>query len=207
MKQKHFIDSHKGATPLFVLGVMAAYGVWDSATLWVYLALHGTYGLLWVFKSRVFPDRQWEQPTPLWYGLVIWGALTLYWATPVLIAHFAVALPPYVLAATVSVFAIGVLFHFGADLQKHAHLSAGGGLLTDGLWRRTRNPNYLGELLIYASFAALGGPWAWVPGIVLALFLAVVWLPNMRKKDASLSRYPGFAEWKAGSGLLLPRIG
>ena len=46
MKQKHFIDSHKGATAIAVLGMMAYYDQWENHTLWVYLATHGLYGLL-----------------------------------------------------------------------------------------------------------------------------------------------------------------
>jgi hypothetical protein len=45
----------------------------------VYLALHGTYGLLWILKSRTFPDKQWEQPVPWSLGLATWALLTLYW--------------------------------------------------------------------------------------------------------------------------------
>lgn len=82
MKQKHFIDSHKGATFVAVLILMAVYNQWQNPAAWVYLGLHGTYGLLWVLKSRIFPDRQWQQPTSLAYGLVIWGGLTLYWIAP-----------------------------------------------------------------------------------------------------------------------------
>ncbi len=82
MKQRHFIDSHKAATGLFVLALLAVYDQWDNPTAWVYLALHGTYGLLWVLKSRMFPDKQWEQPTSLAYGLVIWAGLSLYWIAP-----------------------------------------------------------------------------------------------------------------------------
>lgn len=207
MKQRHFIDSHKGATPLFVLAMMALFGAWASPTLWVYLGTHGTYGLLWVLKSRVFPDRQWEQPCGLGYGAVIWGGLSLYWLTPWLIASRGVEAPPWLLGLVVASFGLGVLLHFGADLQKHTWLSRGGGLLTEGLWARTRNPNYLGELLIYASFGALAWTWAWVPALVLVLFVGAVWMPNMIKKDRSLSRYPGYAAWKAQSGLLFPRLG
>ncbi|NER47295.1 MAG: steroid 5-alpha reductase, partial [Symploca sp. SIO1A3] len=31
-------------------------------------------------------------------------------------------------------------------------------------------------------------------------------IPNMLKKDKSLSRYPEFEEYKANSGLLLPQL-
>lgn len=71
---RHFIDSHKGATGPAVLLLMAAYSAWSLPTAWLYLGMHGTYGLLWVLKSRLFPDRQWEQPVSLEYGVgVIWG--------------------------------------------------------------------------------------------------------------------------------------
>ena len=70
----------------------------------------------------------------------------------------------------------------------------------------TRNPNYLGELLIYAGFSSLAAEWAWVPACVLAAFLVIIWGPNMRRKDKSLSRYPEFAEYKRRSGLIIPCI-
>ena len=37
-------------------------------------------------------------------------------------------------------------------------------------------------------------------------FAFAVFLPNMRKKDESLSRYPCFAGYRERSGLLLPRL-
>ena len=41
-------------------------------------------GYYWLLNlwSRIFGDRQWEQPTGWGYGLVIWGGLTLYWIAP-----------------------------------------------------------------------------------------------------------------------------
>ena len=46
MKQKHFIDSHKGCTMIFILGLMGYYQAWDQITAWAYLATHGSYGVL-----------------------------------------------------------------------------------------------------------------------------------------------------------------
>ena len=81
LKEKHFIDIHKGVTGLFILMLMQVYGAWDNPTSWTYLALHGTYGILWVLKSRIFPDKSWEKETTIWYGLYMWFGLTLYWAS------------------------------------------------------------------------------------------------------------------------------
>jgi len=205
MKQRHFIDSHKAATGLFVLALIAIYDQWDNPTAWVYLGLHGTYGLLWVLKSRIFPDKQWEQPTSLAYGLVIWAGLTLYWIAPWLITSQHVQAPSWYLGLCIAIYAVGVFWHFASDMQKTMFLKLNPGhLMTDGLWSRLRNPNYFGELLIYLGFGMLVMHWA--PLIVILLFVLIVWLPNMRRKDRSLARYPDFASYKARSKLFLPFV-
>jgi protein-S-isoprenylcysteine O-methyltransferase Ste14 len=202
VKQKHFIDSHKGVTFLAVLLLMALYDQWQNPTAWVYLALHGSYGLLWVLKSRLFPDRQWEQRTGVGYALVIWGGLTLYWIAPWLLTWRGVESPTWYLALCISLYAFGLFFHFAADMQKHTALNLQPGLITDGLFSLSRNPNYFGELLIYLGFGLLAMHWA--PLLVIALFLAVVWIPNMLKKDRSLSRYPEFKAYKERTRLFIP---
>jgi steroid 5-alpha reductase family enzyme len=205
MKQRHFIDSHKAATGIFVLALIAIYGQWDNPTAWVYLALHGTYGLLWVLKSRVFPDKQWEQPTRLAYGLVIWAGLTLYWIAPWLITSQEVQAPPWHLGMCISIYALGIFWHFASDMQKTMFLKLKPEhLMTDGLWSRLRNPNYFGELLIYLGFGLLAMHWA--PLLVILLFVLIIWLPNMRRKDRSLARYPDFESYKARSKLFLPFV-
>jgi protein-S-isoprenylcysteine O-methyltransferase Ste14 len=201
MKQKHWIDSHKGATGPAVLLMMAATHAWDNPIAWIYLALHGTYGLLWITKSRFFGDRQWEQPASLAYGLLIWGSLSLYWVSPWLIVTGRAPVPP--VGMCVFIYVVGVFFHFVSDMQKHLTLTLRPGtLLTDGLWGKLRNPNYFGELLIYLGFGLL--PMHWAPLSVLALFIVAVWIPNMVKKDRSLSRYPRFAAYKQESKLFIP---
>ncbi len=181
---------------------MAIYDQWHNPTAWVYLALHGTYGILWVLKSWFFPDKHWAEPTGFGYGLVIWGGLTLYWIAPWLLTWRGVQAPPWYLAICISLNAFGLFFHFASDMQKHTALKLRPGLVTDGLWSLSRNPNYFGELLIYLGFGLLA--MHWLPLVVIALFLAVVWVPNMRKKDRSLSRYAEFAAWKTRTKLFIP---
>jgi protein-S-isoprenylcysteine O-methyltransferase Ste14 len=200
---RHFIDSHKGVTALVVLGLIAFFGQWQNPTAWLYLALHGTYGLLWVLKSRLFGDRQWDEPTSLAYGLVIiWGGLTLYWIAPWLLVSRGIQAPAWYLALCVGLYAIGLFFHFASDMQKHTALKRGSGLITDGLWSLSRNPNYFGELLIYLGFGLLA--MHWVPLLVILIYVTVYWYPKMRKKDQSLSRYPEFLAWKKRTKLFIP---
>jgi steroid 5-alpha reductase family enzyme len=204
MKQKHFIDSHKAVTGLVVLVMIAIYNQWQNPTAWVYLALHGSYGILWVLKSLIFPDRQWEQETGLGYALVIWFALTLYWIAPWILTSRGVQAPLWYLAACVALYALGVFFHFASDMQKHTALDRRPGLITDGFFTLSRNPNYFGELLIYVAFAMLSLHWA--PFVVIGLMLTAVWIPNMLKKDRSLSRYPDFEEYRARTRMFIPFI-
>lgn len=188
-----------------VLAMMAGYQAWDNPTAWVYLGLHGSYGWLWVIKGRVFPDRTWQRPAGLGKGLVIIAGLSLYWLAPWIITSGGVVAPLWLLACALALFALGVLLHFGADMQKHTALKLRPNrLIREGFFRRIRNPNYLGELLIYTSFALLSVNW--LPFVVLALFVLLVWLPNMRRKDRSLSRYPEFEEYRRRTYLFLPPL-
>lgn len=205
MKQKHFIDSHKALTGPFVLLLIALYGQWHNPTAWVYQALHGTYGILWVLKSRFFPDKQWEQPADWRFALTAWGGLSVYWVAPWLLTWRGVQAPAWYLGLCVALYAVGVFLHFTADMQKHMWLKLRPGeLLSEGLWARLRNPNYFGELLIYLGFGLLA--LHWLPLLLLALFVAVYWLPNMRRKDRSLARYAGFEAYRARSKMLIPWV-
>lgn len=205
MKHKFYIDTHKGSNAIAILLLIAAYDAWHNETAWIYLALHGSYGFMWILKSWLFPDKNWEQEVDLSYGLVTWAGLTAYWVGPWVIVRDDVHAAPWLLALCVAMWGSGVFLHFASDMQKHTHLKlAPGTLLMDGLWSRCRNPNYFGEFLIYLSFCLLSRHWA--PMLVLGGIMAGVWLPNMLKKDRSLSRYPQFAAWKERSSLFVPGV-
>ena len=203
MQLRHVINLHKGATPLVVAALMLAFAN-ASLGAWVYLALHGSYGMLWLLKDRIFPDRQWQQPID-WPGAVAaFLVLGLYWLAPYLLIAAATEPPLPLVALAITLNLLGVFLHFGSDAQKHFVLQTQPGLIEDGFFGRCRNPNYLGELFIYLSFALLA--MHWLPYAVLAGFGFAVFLPNMRKKDTSLARYPGFAAYRERSGLLVPKL-
>lgn len=203
MKQKHFIDTHKGATSVAILMMMAVYNQWENSTAWVYLALHGTYGILWVLKSSVFPDKTWERKTGWGYGLYIWAGLTLYWIAPWILTSKGVQAPPWFLGLCISLYILGIFLHFTTDMQKHTHLKLKPeNLITDGMMARSRNLNYFGELLIYLGFGLLTMHWA--PIVVLALYIVIIWVPNMRRKDQSLARYPEFEDYQRWSKFFVP---
>ena len=78
------------------------------------------------------------------------------------------------------------------------------GLIDTGFFRHVRHPNYLGEMMIYGSYALLVGHW--FPWAVLAWVWLGVFATNMAMKEASMSRYPQWAEYKARTGMLLPKL-
>jgi steroid 5-alpha reductase family enzyme len=206
LKMKHFINAHKAITGVLVLVLIAIYGRWQSYTAMTYLALHGMYGLLWLLKSRIFPDKTWECPTSRTYGVVvIWGALTLYWVAPLLITANDVQAPAGWLAVCVMMYTLGVFLHFASDMQKYMQLRLRPNqLIDDGMLARCRNLNYFGELLIYLGFGLLA--MHWLPVVILGLFVLCYWLPNMLRKDKSLARFAGFAAYKKRSVLFIPFI-
>ena len=204
MKQKHFIDFHKGITFLYILTLINCYDAFNNITIWIYLGLHGTYGILWVMKSLIFPDKSWEQKTNLIYGLTILFGLSLYWVSPWIIvsgyfnAGQMVVDPNWLISIVIFLFGLGVFLHFSSDMQKYTALKLNpGNLISDGLFKKSRNINYLGELFIYLSFALLA--MHWISILVLLIFILCVWIPNMIKKDKSLSKYPKFDEYKKNS--------
>tara|TARA_B100001750_G_C15417749_1_gene551253 strand:- start:380 stop:1003 length:624 start_codon:yes stop_codon:yes gene_type:complete len=204
MKQKHFIDFHKGITFLYILILINCYDAFNNITIWIYLGLHGTYGILWVMKSLIFPDKSWEQKTNLIYGLTILFGLSLYWVSPWIIvsgyfnAGQMVVVPNWLISIVIFLFGLGVFLHFSSDMQKYTALKLNpGNLISDGLFKKSRNINYLGELFIYLSFALLA--MHWISILVLLIFILCVWIPNMIKKDKSLSKYAKFDEYKKNS--------
>ena len=198
------INLQKGGTLPFVLALMWAYDCW-TPTAWVYLGLHGSYGLVWLLKDAIFPDPSWEKKVTIGGAVNAWlFVLGLYWIAPWLVVTQRIEQPPMVLGAIIVLYALGVALMVGADAQKYFVLRARRGLIADGFFARTRNPNYLGEMMIYASFAIVAGHW--LPWVVLVWVWLGLFLPNMLRKDDSMSRYPEWAAYKARTGLLLPRI-
>ena len=205
MKQKYFIDSHKGATFFIILALMAWYQRWGNPAAWIYLALHGAYGFLWVLKSRIFPDKQWEQPASLGYGLYIWAGMTLYWVAPWILMRNNTQAPAWLLGVSVFLYAFGVFIHFASDMQKYTHLRLNPGhLITDGFFALSYNINYFGELLIYLSFAIL--PMHWLPPLILLAIIIFGWMPYMRRKERSLARYPEFESYRRRVKRFIPFV-
>ena len=203
MKLNQIINLHKGLTIFVVTGLMIFYKNYSIAA-WVYLSLHGTYGILWLLKEKIFPDPYFKEKINLITSITGFIFLGSYWIAPYILISSQKSVSYPIIAACISINIIGVFLHFASDAQKYFTLKIKKELIKDGFFKNIRNTNYLGEILIYLSFAILS--MSLIPFAILALFFLIVFLPRMLKKDKSLTKYPSFKKYKKISGLLLPKI-
>ena len=201
------INFQKGGS-FFFFGFLIWYYQNTSTAAWVYLALHGGYGLVWLIKDLTFPDPNWQIKITIGAGINAFAAvLGLYWVFGWLLIS-RTSQPVYPLpeavwfALCISLCLLGSVIMIAADAQKFYTLRLQRGLITDGMHRWVRHPNYLGEMMIYGSFAML--VWHWFPVLVLAWVWLGLFAVNMVMKEASMSRYPDWAAYKKRSWWLIP---
>lgn len=175
-----------------------------STEAYIYLAIHGTYCILWLLKHKLFPDGRFSEKQPFLIGLFfIFIPLGGYYIAPYILIINHLVLPPYLVGIVLFLYIRGIFMHYVSDAQKHAILKLKKGLIHDGIFSRTRNPNYLGEILIYSAFALMA--MSWVAWIALFVWVFGFFLRNMINKDKSMSRHPEFAAYKKRSWLLFPK--
>lgn len=203
------VNFQKGGTFLF-LGALIAYYQNHTVAAWIYLAMHGTYGLVWLLKDVAFPDASWQKRVTLLGGFNAFAlVLGPYWSFGWLLISKN-ATPDYPLPAhiwyclCVSLCTFGSVLMIAADAQKYFTLRHKRGLITDGLHRYIRHPNYLGEMMIYGSFALMS--WHWFPPLVLGWVWLLVFAVNMVMKEASMSRHPEWADYQQRTWWLIPFI-
>ena len=201
------INFQKGGS-FFFFGFLIWYYQNTSTAAWIYLALHGGYGLVWLIKDLTFPDPNWQIKITIGAGINAFAAvLGLYWVFGWLLISRS-SQPVYPLpeavwfALCISLCLLGSVIMIAADAQKFFTLRLQRGLITDGMHRWVRHPNYLGEMMIYGSFAML--VWHWFPVLVLAWVWLGLFAVNMVMKEASMSRYPDWAAYKKRSWWLVP---
>lgn len=85
------------------------------------------------------------------------------------------------------------------------HVRKNEALATSGPYAYTRNPLYLGSLLIGIGFAVAARSW-WV-GLVLVVMFLAIYLPVIRGEEAFLrEKFPEFEEYAKNVPRMLPRF-
>jgi protein-S-isoprenylcysteine O-methyltransferase Ste14 len=203
------INFQKAGTFVF-LGLLIWY--YDNQTLavWIYLAMHGSYGLVWILKDVSFPDPNWQKKITIAGGLMaFFGVLFWYWVIGWLLIS-GVAQPIYPVSdqfwfcVCISLCILGSVIMMVSDAQKYYTLKYHKGLITTGIHKYIRHPNYLGEMMIYASFALM--TLHWLAFLIIGIVWIFIFIPNMIAKEKSLSRYPEWKDYKKKSGWVMPFI-
>ncbi len=97
--------------------------------------------------------------------------------------------------------ALGLLLRGAAS----GHVRKDAELTTTGPYAYTRNPLYLGSLIIAAGFAVAARSWWIVLG--MTVIFAVIYVPVIRYEEAYLrEHFPGFDEYCRRVPRLLPRL-
>lgn len=176
LKLHAVINLQKVGMPIYLVGLMLYFNNF-SDVMCLYSVMHGSYGLLWYLKHIAFPDKTYLQSCTISCAIVCWVTLLGPYMIPAYLlasgqcyyiegistdktldTNPSIARKYYSLLAYI----LGVCMTISADCQKNfilKHTKKRPLLITDGLFSRTRNPNYLGEILLYGSFATLTNHW------------------------------------------------
>ncbi|MGZ4827067.1 MAG: methyltransferase family protein [Terriglobales bacterium] len=85
------------------------------------------------------------------------------------------------------------------------HVRKNEALAMSGPYAHTRNPLYLGSLLIGIGFALAARSW-WVGAVLVAMFFAI-YVPVIRSEEAFLrERFPSFQAYAKAVPRMIPRI-
>ncbi len=204
MKVGTAINLHKALVTPIVLGMMWFFNNWTTEAF-IYLAIHGCYSILWLIKDTLYPDKRFDEKMPAPITIIfVFLPLAGYYIAPYLLISRHLTLPSPLIGLVLVLYIFGIFLHYVSDAQKFYTLQNKKGLIEEGLFKHTRNPNYLGEIMIYAAYATMS--MHWLPFLVLSGWVFGFFVRNMLSKDKSLSRYPQFTEYKRKSGLLFPKF-
>ncbi|EQC28230.1 hypothetical protein SDRG_14054 [Saprolegnia diclina VS20] len=201
---RKLLNAQKAATVVVLPLLMWYFGNW-STPAYLHLANHGTFGVFWVVKDVVTPDKVWAAYMTLPSALLGVLVLSADWAADYCIIANHVEPAPGLVGFCTALHTTGLTLLMCTDTQKYFVLrSSPGVLFTDGYVKWSRNPNFLGKLLVYLSYAVLADHW--FPYAMLTFMTLFVMLSHMILKDISLAKKPGGEAYLARTGLLLPNV-
>lgn len=230
IKRMDLIDAGWGSA--FIVAALAAFVIGDNefteglTIQLLVLALVGVWGtrLTVMILQRISShpeDKRYVEIRNEWKGSV---AINSYFRIFVLQAALATLVSIGVIhimfspeqglgvwsAVGVIVWIVGFIFESVGDWQLRQFVrnpKNKGKLMSKGLWRYTRHPNYFGEATMWwgVFIIALDTPYGWVaiatPLIITYLLLFISGVPLAEK---ALSKKPGWKEYKKKTSLFIP---
>lgn len=201
------INVAKVVTIICLIGFALFYGIHDQRQV-IYLCLHISYCLWWLFEQWLFPKRSQQIFTeqaniPSFMAAILF--VGLFYTLP---GYFAFTNPNPITGFTIAIalplYIFGSLINTSADIQKMVAKDMGAGLVKDGAWRSLRHVNYLGDLMRYSSFSVVAGSlWAFIlPGVIALLYGQRI----SQKEKSMASKYADFGAYQQSSYKLIPWI-
>lgn len=189
--------------------IVLSYMMWHyknySPGAFIYLALHSSYGLMWNLKTLAFPDKSHLNRVSI-------GSLPQLF----IVLGFYYYLGYYMMSGkgdqfptsericlSICLMAFGAAFMIATDCQKYFTLKYKKGLISDGMMARSRNMNYVGEMMIYGSLAYLNNSYALIGGLVA--IWSTIFALTMLAKEVSYRQKEGWEEYSKKSWILLPK--
>jgi len=216
-------DPYWSVQPIFIL---ICYAVQYGLTLsgWIILVVVCLWGIRltanWAYTFKNLTHQDWrytmlKEQTGLFYPIINFIGIHM---VPTVVVYACTLPAVYVIVEGASfswwtvAFSCLSVFAFTmqgiADIQMHKFRRSGvKGFNRTGLWKYSRHPNYLGEILMWwgvglASVFALNGHWYLLGGALLnTLLFACVSIPMAEKRQG---RKEGFSEYKSQTRYLLP---
>lgn len=203
------IDFCKALTLPFCLFLMAQSNNW-SYSAYLIMALHGSYGLLWILKGVILPDAYWENRAKYGSLLITFVVLCGYWSSAYIIITTHVKTSPLRMFFAIMIYVFGVVLMIASDTQKYFVLQEKAAfhqpkeqrLIQNGWFTSCRNTNYLGEMMLYGSFALLSEsvfPWCITGTVWLSIFCS-----RWYEKEQSFGRKIGGLDYIERSSIILP---
>lgn len=223
LKNSSIYDAYWSLTPFVIL----TYVLLTAEYVNIYHILFYVALSFWSFRLTInwittFSDRKWEDwrykmyrenhpklwPIINFFGIQMMPTLFVYSALVPAILLFAKNASPLSLLGS-SIIVVGTLLELFADRQMHAFLRTTTEKVTcrRGLWKYSRHPNYLGEILIwvgvYCSLLLTDySLWFTFIGIIIMLFLfIVVSIPMMEKRQ--VNRRSDYKDYQRKTSILL----
>ena len=223
LKNSSLYDAYWSLTPFVIL----TYVLLTAEYVNIYHILFYVSFSFWSFRLTInwittFSDRKWEDwrykmyrenhpklwPIINFFGIQMMPTLFVYSALVPAILLFAKNASPLSLLGS-SIIVVGTLLELFADRQMHAFLRTTTEKVTcrRGLWKYSRHPNYLGEILIwvgvYCSLLLTDYLlWFTFIGIIIMLFLfIVISIPMMEKRQ--VNRRSDYKDYQRKTSILL----
>lgn len=147
----------------------------------------------------------------LWHVFLLQGAIALIVSAPLFVAQQATLPTAFTTldALAAAVWLAGLLFESIADAQllRFTRHRRPGEILTRGLWRYSRHPNYFGEALLWWGLGlfALHVRWGFLALIGPALInFLLVRVSGVRMTEERMADRPGYAEYVRSTSAFIP---